>query len=50
MRLAETWEFKRWVDREVSIRLSDVPIEKRVDEMMAPENLVIEYLGNKPLT
>lgn len=44
-KLAETKEFKRWMKGEVARRLGiSREIDAKVDTMMSPENLKVEYL------
>lgn len=46
-RLAETEKFQRWVRIESMKRLVDLQeVNQKVDEMMAEENLCIEYGGS----
>lgn len=42
-RMADTKEFTLWARLEVSRRVTGKTIDEQVDELMAPENLKIEY-------
>lgn len=47
-RLADHPQFKRWVRRQVSVLMEGYQsIEEKVEEMMRPENLKIEYYTPK---
>lgn len=43
-RLAETLEFKRWLNARVAEAILEESIDDAVDKAMAPENIKIEYL------
>ena len=45
-KLAETYKFKIWLNRKVNEILTGISIEEKVDKMLDPDNLKIEYFEN----